>query len=92
LDSRVLGSTIVGYPLRDFCSSSSSLTVLSRYVIKNFGDFLDRVPIAVQDKGRQKRNAPTSGPFLRFSESYCFGSGSAPKFAWTNIHLSFFFT
>ena len=54
LDSRVLGSTIVGYPLRDFCSSSSSLAVLSRYVIKNFGDFLDRVPIAVQDKGPSK--------------------------------------
>ena len=42
-------------------------------------------------RGRQKRKARTSGPFLRFSESY-FGSGSAPKFAWTNIHLSPFFT
>src|SRR5204862_5811786 len=43
-------------------------------------------------RGHQKRKARTSGPFLRFSESYCFGSGSAPKFAWTNIHLSPFFT
>jgi hypothetical protein len=43
-------------------------------------------------RGRQKRKARTSGPFLRFSESYCFGSGSEPKFAWTNVHLSPFFT
>src|SRR6266550_8241067 len=43
-------------------------------------------------RGHQKRKARTSGPFLRFSESYCFGNGSAPKFAWTNIHLSPFFT
>ena len=43
-------------------------------------------------RGRQKRKARTSGPFLRFSESYCFGSGSDAKFAWTNIHLSPFFT
>jgi hypothetical protein len=43
-------------------------------------------------RGHQKRNARTSGPFLRFSESYCFGSGSDAKFAWTNIHLSPFFT
>ena len=43
-------------------------------------------------RGRQKRKARSSGPFLRFSESYCFGSGSAAKFAWTNIHLLSFFT
>ena len=43
-------------------------------------------------RGRQKRKARTSGPFLRFSESYYFGSGSAPKFAWTKVHLSPFFT
>ena len=43
-------------------------------------------------RGHQTRKARTSGPFLRFSESYCFGSGSDAKFAWTNIHLSPFFT
>src|ERR1700719_2421656 len=48
--------------------------------------------LPVQDKGRQKRKARTSGPFLRFSESYCFGTGSAPKLPWTNTHLSPFFT
>jgi hypothetical protein len=47
----------------------------------------------VQDKGPSKvQRARTSGPFLRFSESYCFGTGSVPKFAWTNTHLSAFFT
>jgi hypothetical protein len=30
LDSRFLGSAIVGYALCDFCSSSSSLAALSR--------------------------------------------------------------
>jgi|SRR5213595_2150112 len=45
---------------------------------------------SVQDKGPPK--AHTDGPFLRFSASYCFGAGSAAKFAWTNIHLSPFFT
>ncbi len=45
----------------------------------------------VQDKGPPKRTARTSGPFLRFPTSY-FGSGSDAKFAWTNIHLSPFFT
>src|SRR5207248_11553552 len=29
---------------------------------------------------------------FRVSVSYCFGAGSAPKFAWTNVHLSPFFT
>ena len=43
-------------------------------------------------RGRQTRKARTGGPFLGFSESYCFGSGSEPKFAWTNVHLSPFFT
>ena len=32
-------------------------------------------------RGRQKRKARSSGPFVRFSESYYFGSGSVPKFA-----------
>src|SRR5438552_3047175 len=49
-------------------------------------------PVGYKIRGRQKRKARTSGPFLRFTESYCFGIGSAPKFAWTNIHLSPFFT
>src|SRR6478736_193800 len=52
----------------------------------------DVQPRRYKIRGRQKHKARTCGPFLRFSESYCFGSGSAPKFAWTNVHLSPFFT
>ena len=51
---------------------------------------VDSRPYKIRD--RQKREARISSPFLRFSESYCFGSGSDAKFAWTNIHLSPFFT
>src|SRR5437588_11162808 len=51
-----------------------------------------RIPVRTRKGRRQKRKARTCGPFLRFSESYGFGSGSAPKFAWTNVHLSPFFT
>ena len=51
-----------------------------------------RIPVGVQDKGPPKVHAHTCGPFFRFLESYGFGSGSAPKFAWTNVHLSPFFT
>src|SRR4029077_9113839 len=29
---------------------------------------------------------------FKVSEPYCFGSGSDAKFAWTNVHLSPFFT
>jgi hypothetical protein len=43
-------------------------------------------------RGRQCALCAFGGPFLRFSESYCFGNGSDPKFAWTKLHLSPFFT
>jgi hypothetical protein len=39
---------------------------------------------------KNAQRAP-GGPFLKFL-SYCFGSGSGAKFAWTNIHLLSFFT
>ena len=50
-------------------------------------------PDTCRDKirGHPKRNARPDGPFRRFSRSY-FGTGSAAKFAWTNIHLPSFFT
>jgi hypothetical protein len=33
-----------------------------------------------------------AAPFSDFLATYCFGNGSDPKFAWTNVHFSPFFT
>jgi hypothetical protein len=45
----------------------------------------------IQDKGPPETPSALRGPLLSLFRSY-FGSGSAAKFAWTNIHLSPVFT
>jgi aryl-alcohol dehydrogenase-like predicted oxidoreductase len=51
------------------------------------------IPDICQYKTRSPQSAKRAltAPFLDSSKSY-FGSGSAPKFAWTKLHLSPFFT
>jgi len=46
----------------------------------------------VRDRAAKSGKRAMAAPFLRFSESYYFGNGSEPKFAWTNVHLLSFFT
>jgi hypothetical protein len=46
---------------------------------------------SVQDKGPPKAQSALAARFSDF-QAYCFASGSAPKFAWTIVHLSPFFT
>jgi hypothetical protein len=49
-------------------------------------------PRRVQDKGPPNAQSAHWRPLSPISGSSYFGSGSAPKLAWTNIHFSPFFT
>jgi len=55
-----------------------------------------RWPVPMQPRRYKIRGPPKAQSALaaRFSDfqAYCFASGSAPKFAWTIVHLSPFFT